>query len=113
MASGEERDYLILGDMNAETANQGLGPFTGDAGLSLLSVGMQDKYGKAEALTRVASKRLLDHIVVTSAAFWDMPEVDKEEQIIIRADTKIDDFTTELSDHVPVAVRFVLGEDTD
>jgi hypothetical protein len=35
------------------------------------------------------------------------------EQIIIRADADIAGWTSEMSDHVPVAVRFVLGEDKD
>jgi len=110
---GNELDYLILGDMNAETANQGLAPFAKSAGMRLLSVGMQDKYGKAEALTRVASQRLLDHIVVTKDAFEAMPAADIDEQTIVRADKEIGDWTRDMSDHVPVAVRFVLGQDKD
>lgn len=108
LEEGAETDYLFLGDMNAETAEQGLEPFAGND-LKLLSVGMQDRYGKAEALTRVASKRLLDHIVVTDDAFHRMPKADEDEQIIIRSDTKIADWTKAFSDHVPVAVRFVLN----
>lgn len=109
--NGEERDYLIMGDMNAETAEQGLEAFAEEENLRLLSVGMEDRYG-SQALTRVASGRTLDHIVVTGDAFSTMPKEDEAEQIIIRADTEIADFTTGLSDHVPVAVRFIL-EDRD
>jgi hypothetical protein len=32
---------------------------------------------------------------------------------VIRADLSFADFTEELSDHVPVAARFVLGADRD
>lgn len=110
--SGIETDYLILGDLNAETAEQGLAAFSDKNDLRLLSVGMEDTYGP-EALTRVASGRLLDHIVITSDSVPYMPVDDLKEQIIIRADTKLADWTTEYSDHVPVAVRFVLGEDQD
>ena len=110
-STGNERDYLIMGDMNAETANQGLGPLSKDH--RLLSVGMREKYGKDQALTRVASKRLLDHIVITSDAVAHTAKQDIKEQLIIRTDAKIADWTTGLSDHVPVAVRFVLGEDQD
>jgi hypothetical protein len=42
-----------------------------------------------------------------------MPQEDEDEQIIIRSDQKISDWTTAFSDHVPVAVRFVIGEDVD
>ncbi len=49
--AGSELDYLILSDYNAETAQQGLSPFTSNENLRLLSVGMQDRYGRAEALT--------------------------------------------------------------
>lgn len=111
--SGSERDYLILGDMNAETAKQGLESFAEGENLKLLSVGMQDRYGNAEALTRVASKRLLDHIVITGEAFTLMPTEDEEEQIIIRSDREISDWTENLSDHVPVAVRFIISDDQD
>lgn len=101
-----EHDYLILGDMNAETAQQGLGGF-GDR-LETLSVGMQDRYGREEALTRVASRRFLDHIVVTSDAKTAMPAEDIGEQLVIRSDTRIADWIEDYSDHVPVAVRFIL-----
>jgi endonuclease/exonuclease/phosphatase family metal-dependent hydrolase len=111
--SGIETDYLIFGDMNAETAQQGLRAFAKKNDLNLLSVGMQDKYGPDQALTRVASKRLLDHIVVTAGSVPLMPKEDISEQIIIRADADIAGWTSEMSDHVPVAVRFVLGEDKD
>ncbi len=110
--SGGERDYLVLGDMNAETAAQGLSPFTGE-GLSLLSVGMRDRYGRDQALTRVASGRFLDHVVVTAEARADMPEEDLAEQLVIRSDTELGAWTTEYSDHLPLAVRFVLGADDD
>jgi endonuclease/exonuclease/phosphatase family metal-dependent hydrolase len=109
--AGDELDYLIMGDMNAETARQGLGAFTTTEDLKLLSVGMQDRYD--DALTRVASGRLLDHIVVTRDAVARMPDEDLGEQIIIRADTELSGWTEQMSDHVPVAVRFVLGADTD
>ena len=107
-----ELDYITLGDMNAETAMQGLNGFLDDDDLSLLSVGMQGHYGN-DALTRVASGRLLDHIVVSRESVELMPEEDIEEQIIIRSDLPIANFTRDLSDHVPVAVRFILGEDRD
>ena len=112
-SAGNEQDYIILGDMNAETARQGLEDFTTSQGLNLLSVGMQEKYGTDQALTRVKSKRLLDHIVVTSEASASMPAEDEDEQIIIRSDTEISNWTKDMSDHVPVAVRFVIGEDRD
>jgi endonuclease/exonuclease/phosphatase family metal-dependent hydrolase len=111
-ASGQERDYLIMGDMNAETSQQGLKDFAEQENLKLLSVGMRDKYGE-EALTRVASGRQLDHIIVTGDAFAQMPAEDEEEQIIIRYDTEVGDFTSSFSDHVPVAVRFIIGKDKD
>lgn len=65
------------------------------------------------SLTRVASGRLLDHIVVTGEAEALMPERDRREMLIIRHDKQVSDFTKSLSDHVPVAVRFVIGEDRD
>jgi endonuclease/exonuclease/phosphatase family metal-dependent hydrolase len=110
---GLERDYLVMGDMNAEQAQEGLQDFTSQNDLRLLSVGMQAKYGTNEALTRVASKRLLDHIVVTNDSVPLMPAVDEDEQIIIRSDTVIGDWIHQYSDHIPVAVRFVIGEDLD
>lgn len=108
---GVEQDYIIMGDMNAETAKQGLEGFTQDQELELLSIGMQDRYN--DALTRVASKRLLDHTVVTSDTITAMPEEDLEEQLIIRTDTQVANWTTDFSDHIPVAVRFILGPDRD
>jgi len=106
-----ERDYIVLGDMNAEQANQGLSGFLDDPNLKLLSVGMKDNYD--DALTRVARRRFLDHIVVTSDTAQYMPDEDRDEQIVIRSDRRLADFTTAYSDHVPVAVRFVIGEDAD
>ncbi len=108
-----EKDYLILGDMNAETALNGLKDFTTQENLKLLSIGMKDKYGMAEAITRVASKRLLDHIVITDEALPYMPKADENEQIIIRSDKTIPEWTNSFSDHVPVAVRFIIGVDKD
>ena len=110
-ATAGERDYLIMGDMNAEKPDQGLKPFMSE-GLSLLSVGMRDKYGE-QALTRVASGRFLDHIVITSDSTAYLPPEDEDEQLVIRSDTKLADFTEEYSDHVPIAVRFVLGDDPE
>ena len=111
-AVATETDYIILGDMNAEIAKQGLEPFATESGLKLLSVGMRNKYG-ANALTRVASGRLLDHIVVTSDTVALMPDEDIDEQIIIRSDTRLAEWTAAFSDHVPVAARFVIGKDRD
>lgn len=106
--ASDEGDYLIMGDLNAETASQGLSPFFDDEDLHVMSVGMQKKYGKGVALTRVATERLLDHLVVTDDAAADVPKNEKGEQIIIRLDQKISTWTSDYSDHVPVAVRFVL-----
>lgn len=33
--------------------------------------------------------------------------------LFARSDRKFDDFTGDFSDHVPVAVRFIIGEDDD
>lgn len=123
--AGIERDFLVMGDMNAETAQQGLAPFAKDAGLTLLSLGMREKHGKGDdgAITRFASGRLLDHIVVSSDTMALMPESDEDEQIIVRSDIEIEAFGNRLSegafaqyeysDHLPVAVRFVIGKDSD
>ena len=122
---GAEKDFLVMGDMNAETAKQGLAPFAKKNKLRLLSVGMKEKYGTGEdgAITRFASRRLLDHIVITEDAVALMPESDIEEQIVIRSDVAVKGFTKKLSegafaqykysDHLPVAVRFILGKDRD
>jgi endonuclease/exonuclease/phosphatase family metal-dependent hydrolase len=109
MQASGERDFIVMGDMNAETARQGLKSFAEEH--RLLSVGMQEKYGKDQALTRVASKRLLDHIVITSDV--EIPKQDLGEQIIIRSDLNIGTWIKAYSDHVPVAVRLVLGRDDD
>ncbi len=42
-----------------------------------------------------------------------MPTENEAEQLIVRADSRIADWTQEFSDHVPVAVRFVIGADRD
>jgi hypothetical protein len=42
-----------------------------------------------------------------------MPDEDLDEQIIMRSDTHIAEFTRDFSDHVPVAVRFMLGKDAN
>lgn len=124
-AGGAEQDFLIMGDMNAEQAHEGLAPFAETEGLKLLSVGMKEKYGTGAdgAITRFSSKRLLDHIVVTRDTMSLMPESDLGEQIIVRSDIEVAGFTKKLtegsfaqyefSDHLPVAVRFVLGKDSD
>ncbi|HEX8598967.1 MAG TPA: endonuclease/exonuclease/phosphatase family protein [Chloroflexia bacterium] len=125
-SNGPERHLLVMGDMNAETAQQGLEPFIDGENLKLLSIQMKERHGvqgEGGAITRVASKRLLDHIVVTGDA--QIPEEDLDEQIIIRAETDMqsfmyDDVNAEganvqkpLSDHIPVAVRFILAQDED
>lgn len=123
--NGSELDFLLMGDMNAEESAQGLAPFAKANDLKLLSVGMKEKYGTGDdgAITRFASKRLLDHIVVTDDSAEYMPSSDEGEQIIIRSDVAISGFTKKLSDgpfaqykfsdHLPVAVRFVLSKDRD
>lgn len=110
--TGPERDYIVLGDMNAETLDQGLGPVSAD-GLKRLSVGMKERYGSDQALTRVGSRRFLDHIVVTADTAALIPPEDENEQIVIRTDRVVSGFTEGLSDHVPVAVRVILGADSD
>lgn len=107
--AGGEDDYLIMGDMNAETARQGLAAFSEENDLALLSLGMREDYGH-DALTRVASKRLLDHIVVTRDLVSAMPEEDLGEQLIVRSDLELAEFTKGYSDHIPVAVRFIIRE---
>ena len=57
--------------------------------------------------------RWLDHIVITDDAAEYMPPQDLGEQIIIRSDRNLHNFMEGYSDHVPVAVRLVLGVDRD
>jgi len=109
--SGEEHDYLIMGDLNAETSQRGLRDFAGGADLKLLSVGLRGQYGQ-EALTHVASGSPLDHVVLTGEADALMPAEEKNGMRIVRHDKQVSDFTNNLS-HVPIAVRFILGEDKD
>lgn len=110
-AATSEIDYFIFGDMNGEWASQGLGPFLDHDALDLLSVGMKEKYGEENSLTRVASKRTLDHIVVTSDTSALAPSNDLGEQIIVRTDRRIPNFTRNYSDHIPVAARFIIADD--
>jgi hypothetical protein len=42
-----------------------------------------------------------------------MPSIDENEQTIIRADQEIHEWTKDVSDHIPVAVRFVITTDSD
>lgn len=107
--SGEEHDYLIMGDLNAETSQRGLSDFAGGADLKLLSVGLRGQYGQ-EALTRVASGSPLDQVVLTGEADALTPAEEKDGMLIVRHDKQVSDFTNNLSAHVPVAVRFILGE---
>jgi len=123
--NGAEQDFFVMGDFNAEEAQQGLAPFAEAQDLRLLSIGMKKKYGTGEdgAITRFASGRLLDHIVVTQDTLALMPKDDLQEQIIIRSDIEVSGFTKQLtgggfaqyefSDHLPVAARFILGKDRD
>lgn len=110
-AATSEIDYFIFGDMNGERASQGLGPFLDHDALDLLSVGMKEKYGEENSLTRVASQRTLDHIVVTSDTSALAPSSDLGEQIIVRTDRRIPNFTRNYSDHIPVAARFIIADD--
>jgi endonuclease/exonuclease/phosphatase family metal-dependent hydrolase len=123
-----EKDFLVMGDMNAEEAKEGLEAFAKSKNMKLLSVGMKGKHGTQgpdAAITRFVSGRLLDHIAVTSDTVQFMPKSDEKEQIIIRSDVSVKGFSKpvkgstgpftkfEFSDHVPVAVRFILGKDKD
>ena len=126
---GGESDFLVMGDMNAEEANQGLEAFAKSKKMKLLSVGMRKKHGKEGergAITRFKSGRLLDHIAVTSDTVSFMPKGDEKEQIIIRSDVSVKGFTKPMpgskpgafqqfkfSDHIPVAVRFIIDKDKD
>jgi endonuclease/exonuclease/phosphatase family metal-dependent hydrolase len=128
LAEGGEKDFLVMGDMNAEEAAEGLEAFAKSKKMKLLSVGMKKKHGtKGEkgAITRFVSGRLLDHIAITSDTVAFMPKSDENEQIIIRSDVSIEGFTKpvegssgpfqqfQFSDHVPVAVRFIIRKDSD
>lgn len=128
LKKGGERDFLVMGDMNAEEANEGLAAFANSKKMKLLSIGMKKKHGTkgpGGAITRFASGRLLDHIAITSDTVALMPKSDEDEQIIIRSDISVEGFTKpvkgsagpfqqfEFSDHVPVAVRIILGKDAD
>jgi endonuclease/exonuclease/phosphatase family metal-dependent hydrolase len=125
---GVEKDFLVMGDMNAEEAKEGLEAFAKSKKMKLLSVGMKDKHGtdgEDAAITRFVSGRLLDHIAITSDTVPFMPKSDEKEQIIIRSDVSVKGFTKpmkgskgpfqqfEFSDHIPVAVRFIIGKDRD
>jgi endonuclease/exonuclease/phosphatase family metal-dependent hydrolase len=128
LAEGGEKDFLVMGDMNAEEAAEGLEAFAKSKNMKLLSVGMKKKHGtegEKGAITRFVSGRLLDHVAITSDTVAFMPKSDEKEQIIIRSDVSVDGFTKpvpgssgpfqqfEFSDHVPVAVRFIIGKDVD
>jgi hypothetical protein len=129
LAEGGEKDFLVMGDMNAEEATEGLEAFAKSKKMKLLSVGMRAKHGKEGdrgAITRFASGRLLDHIAITSDTVPFMPKGDEKEQIIIRSDVSVEDFTKPMpgskpgafqqfkfSDHIPVAVRFIIDKDKD
>ena len=108
--SGEEHDYLIMGDLNAETTQRGLRDFAGGADLGLLSVCLRGQYGQ-EALTRVAAGGPPDHLVLTGEAEALIPAGEQNRVLIVRHEKQVSDFTNNLSDHVPVAVRFILGGD--
>jgi endonuclease/exonuclease/phosphatase family metal-dependent hydrolase len=125
---GGEKDFLVMGDMNAEEAKQGLAAFAHSKKMKLLSVGMKKKHGsegERGAITRFVSGRLLDHIAITSDTVAFMPKSDEKEQIIIRSDVSVKGFTKpvkgstgpfqqfEFSDHIPVAVRFIIAKDQD
>jgi endonuclease/exonuclease/phosphatase family metal-dependent hydrolase len=126
---GVERDFLVMGDMNAEEAKEGLEAFAKSKKMKLLSVGMKEKHGTTGpkgAITRFKSGRLLDHIAITGDSVAFMPKSDEKEQIIIRSDVSVKDFTKpvpgskpgglqqfQFSDHIPVAVRFIIGKDKD
>jgi endonuclease/exonuclease/phosphatase family metal-dependent hydrolase len=129
LEEGGEKDFLVMGDMNAEEAKEGLEAFAKSKKMKLLSVGMRAKHGKEGdrgAITRFKSGRLLDHIAITSDTVSFMPKGDEKEQIIIRSDVSVEGFTKpvpgskpggfqqfKFSDHIPVAVRFIIGKDTD
>jgi hypothetical protein len=128
LGDGVEKDFLVMGDMNAEEAKEGLEAFAKSKKMKLLSVGMKDKHGTTgpdAAITRFVSGRLLDHIAITSDSVAFMPASDKKEQIIIRSDVSVKGFTKpvkgskgpfqqfEFSDHIPVAVRFIIAKDVD
>jgi endonuclease/exonuclease/phosphatase family metal-dependent hydrolase len=128
LSDGREKDFLVMGDMKAEEAKQGLEAFAKSKKMKLLSIGMKEKHGTegaSGALTRFASGRLLDHIAITSDTVALMPKSDEKEQIIIRSDVSVKGFTKpvkgskgpfqqfQFSDHIPVAVRFIIGKDTD
>jgi endonuclease/exonuclease/phosphatase family metal-dependent hydrolase len=128
LAEGAERDFLVMGDMNAEEAAEGLEAFAKSKNMKLLSVGMKKKHGTSGdkgAITRFVSGRLLDHVAITSDTLAFMPKSDEKEQIIIRSDVSIEGFTKpvagssgpfqqfQFSDHVPVAVRFIIRKDAD
>ena len=129
LEEGGEKDFLVMGDMNAEEANEGLEAFAKSKKMKLLSVGMRAKHGKEGdrgAITRFKSGRLLDHIAITSDTVSFMPKGDEKEQIIIRSDVSVEGFTKPIpgskpgglqqfkfSDHIPVAVRFIISKDTD
>jgi endonuclease/exonuclease/phosphatase family metal-dependent hydrolase len=125
---GVEKDFLVMGDMNAEEAKEGLEAFAKSKKMKLLSVGMKKKHGtegEKGAITRFVSGRLLDHIAITGDSVAFMPKSDEKEQIIIRSDVSVKDFTKpvpgstggfqqfQFSDHIPVAVRFIIGKDKD
>ncbi|HEU4694758.1 MAG TPA: endonuclease/exonuclease/phosphatase family protein [Vicinamibacterales bacterium] len=129
LEEGSEKDFLVMGDMNAEEAKEGLSAFAKSKKMKLLSVGMRAKHGKEGergAITRFKSGRLLDHIAITSDTVSFMPKGDEKEQIIIRSDVSVKGFTKpvtgskpgglqqfKFSDHIPVAVRFIISKDTD
>ena len=101
--------YDAVFRFNAETNEQGLGPLLVDDEYAVLSLGMQAEYGEQNSLTRVASRRTLDHIVITEDTQSLMPDADLGEQIVIRTDRRMPNFTRDISDHIPVAARFLIG----
>lgn len=100
---------VIGGDFNELLTNDVLAPLTDSPDLFALT--MDD--ASTDAITYVGRRyrSLIDHIIVSKDA--QLGSIQGDDAAIVRLDRSVADFAEDISDHVPVVFRMVIGEATD
>lgn len=97
---------MIGGDYNELLTSGVLDSLTQDA--DMLTLTDQDAVNGAISYVGRRYRSLIDHIVITRDAV--VGAIDNDDVAIIRLDKNIPDFSEDVSDHVPVAMRLVYNQ---
>ncbi|HEX8527523.1 trypsin-like peptidase domain-containing protein, partial [Allosphingosinicella sp.] len=101
---GADRDWILVGDLNAEIASTNFAPL-GKHGLVALSA--EDEGNQSFTYLKAPYKSMIDHVYVSPTL---AARHGPDSFFVVAADKTYPDYIKEISDHRPIVTRLTLGK---